>query len=308
MAVELEWRIDGEVPEQAPSEEASSRRPRGHVWLSLLGALLLLAGVACYAWWHRRQGDLAKVEAEVQAVAQLELRALAERDTELYLSLQDHAYPAWIEVQQALAARDALLPPPLPGLNATAALSVENPRVVGDVARVEVVRMAGLPGGETAPFRAVRFYRRSEDGRWLHTRADPTYAGPIAIQRGQRAEITSFAADKGWIEPVASELERLAERFCSFAGIIYDRYDRARFTTTVVGIDGMFLLEANVRSIWSPDGQYLAVAGMDRLRVLEIESGTWYSFELPALCGGAIWNPRGPLHEPAPHGGHVVPP
>ena len=76
----------------------------------------------------------------------------------------------------------------------------------------------------------------------------------------------------------------------------------------MIGIDGVPLLEANAWSIWSPEGRYLAVTEMDWLRVLEVESGAWYWFELPARCGPVVWNPRGPLHVPAPGGGHVTPP
>jgi hypothetical protein len=220
MTVELEWRFDDEVPHEIPREEYPPRRPRRRVWLRLAGAVLLSVGVGLYVWWCGRREALATVEAEVQAVAQLELRALAEGDTELYLGLQNDADPNWHQAQQARAAGDALLPPPLPGLTSTAAYSVENARVVGDAARVEVVRMAGLPGGEMAPFRAVRFYRRNDDGRWLHTRADPDYTGHVIIWSGQRVKIVSFAADRDWVGPIASELESLAERFCSFAGIV----------------------------------------------------------------------------------------
>ena len=173
MAVDLEWRFDTEVPDELPREEHRPHPPRRRVWLGLAGAVLLLVGVGLCVWWRSRREVLATVEAEVQAVAQLELGALADGDVELFMSLQDDADPTWREAQGVRAALDTFLPPPVPGLVASTVLSVENARVVGDVARVEVVRMAGLPGGEMVPFRAVRFYRRSDDGRWLHTRADP---------------------------------------------------------------------------------------------------------------------------------------
>ncbi len=214
MAAEFEWRFEDERPSGEPSAEggAGRRRARWPVWLSV--GLVVLAVVRLYAWWRVRREALVEVEAEVQAVAQLELHALAEGDTELYLSLQDNADPNWQEAQEARAALDALLPPPLPGLTATTALSVENARVVGDAARVEVVRMGGLAGGDMVPFRAVRFYRRSDDGRWLHTRADLDYAGHTVTFSGERVKIISFATDRDWIGPVAPELEGLAEQFC----------------------------------------------------------------------------------------------
>jgi len=232
MSVEFEWRFDEELPDSPPRGERSPRRPRWRIWLGLGGAVLLLAGIGLYGWWRVRSAALAQVEAQVQTVAQLELRALAEGDTELYLSLQDDADPNWQETQEARATLDAALPPPLPGLISTTALSVENARVVGDRARVEVRRLAGLPGGEMAPFRAVRFYRRTDDGRWLHTRADLGYAGHTITWVGERVKIKSFAADEEWIEPIVPQLEGLAERFCILVPCRWDTPLMLDFTGT----------------------------------------------------------------------------
>jgi hypothetical protein len=215
MAVELEWRFEDEPPDETWRDKHPPRRLRWPVWLGLGGAVLLLVGVGFYAWWHARRETLARIEAEVQAVARLELRALAEGDTELYLSLQDDADPVWRGAYDARAALDTLLPAPLPGMTATAALSVENARVVGDTARVEVVRMAGSPGGEMVPFRAIRFYCRTDDGRWLHTRPDLDYAGHTVLFVGEQVKIASFAIDADWMSPVAAQLEGLARQFCS---------------------------------------------------------------------------------------------
>ena len=214
MSVELEWHFGDEVPKQAPQEERRPRRPRWRFWLTLAAILLALVGVGLYAWWRVRREALKMVESDVQAVAQLELQALAQRDVALYLSLQDQADPHWQQAQRARVALGVAFPPPLPGLAATAAVSVENARAVGDGARVEVVRFASLPDGQALPFRATRFYRRDDDGRWLHTRADLGYAGHTVIFTGQRVVVTSFATDADLMEPVAFKLEGIAEQFC----------------------------------------------------------------------------------------------
>jgi WD40 repeat protein len=217
MGVELEWHFGDEIPEKGPREQPRPRRRRWRIWLGVAGALLLVIGAGFYVRWRARREALARIEAEVRAVAQLELRALAEADTELYFSLQDDADPAWRRAQETRAELGALLPPPLPGLTTTTAISVESARVVGDRARVGFVHMAGLPDGEMAPFRAVRFYRLSDDGRWLHTHADRGYAGHTVVFAGERVVMTSFDIDRGWIAPVAPELEGLARRFCRLA-------------------------------------------------------------------------------------------
>jgi hypothetical protein len=233
MSVELEWHFEDQVPEKPSREEHRPRRPRWQTWLGLAVAAALLAAGGLYAWWRVRRDALAAIEAEMQAVAELELRALATGDTELYLTLQDRADLGWYEAQQVRATRDDLLPPPLPGLTATTVLTVQNARVVGNAARVEFVRTAGPPGGDVASFRAVRFYRRTDDGGWLHTAADPGYAGHNVVFAGQQVAVTALATDAERLRPIASQLEGLADRFCALAPCRSDAPVTLVFTDTL---------------------------------------------------------------------------
>jgi len=214
MAVELEWNFEDKGSERAPQQERQPRRPRWRAWL-ILGVVALSIAGGVYAWYRSSRETLMTVEAEVQAVAQLELRAAAERDIALFLSLQDEAFPAWRKAQEARAGLDAFLPPPLPNLTLGSDLVVENARVVGDAARVEVVSVAGLPDGEVGPFRAAHFYRRSSDGRWLHTSPNLDDAGHTVVFSGGQVTVTSFAIDTEWTKAAAYDLEGLAIRFCS---------------------------------------------------------------------------------------------
>jgi Tol biopolymer transport system component len=291
MAVELDWRFGNEVPDKGPEEKPRPRRRRWRVWLGLGGALLLLVGVGLYARWRAQRDALAEIEAEVRAVAQLELRALAEGDTELYFSLQDDADPAWRRAQETRAELDALLPPPLPGLTTTAVISVESARVVGEAARVEFVRMAGLPGGGMAPFRVVRFYRLSDDGRWLHTRADRGYAGHTVVFIGERVAMTSFETDREWIEPGAFKLEGLAEQFCSLAPCQAQAPLALVFTDT---LDAATTLSPYA-AVTAADDQ-----GIITVRVSDGERGGSRVWEIQAftLTLPAAMEPEGPL--PAP--------
>jgi WD40 repeat protein len=78
----------------------------------------------------------------------------------------------------------------------------------------------------------------------------------------------------------------------------------------VTDTDGMPLLETDVMTswtptaavAWSPDGQYLAVAGVEGVRILEVEDGTWYAFEPQVNCALVAWNPLGPQHESSSNG------
>ena len=298
MSVELEWRFDEETPDEPGGEERGPGRSPWCLWLGLVGMALLLAVAGLYAWWRVRSKALIPVEAEVQAVAQLELRALAEGDTALYLSLQDDADSTWKRIQEVRAGDNDFLPPPLPGLTATAVLSVEKARVIGDVARVEVVRMAGLPGGEVAPFRALRFYRRSADGRWLHTRADPDYAGHIVIWVGERAKIKSFATDAEWMESVVPRLEGLAGRFCDLVSCRRGDPLVLDFTGTLdhvveSGLPAPFLVgvpdDDKARAVWEVGLQEFL---LDRLIVREVGRSFSSDQDRPMPPGGGLFRAR----------------
>jgi hypothetical protein len=214
MGVKLDWRFEDEPAGKTDQEEHPTPRRRWAAWLGLSGLLLLLIGFGFRAWWRGRRAALNQIEAEVQAVARLELRALTEGDMELYLDLQDSADPAWQDAQTAHATPNALLLPPLPNLTSGTVLSVENAYVAGDRAQVEVVCTVELPSGKTAPFRAVRFYHRSDDGRWLHTSVDLDYAGHTVLFVGEQVEIAVFATDADRMRLITTELEVLAHQFC----------------------------------------------------------------------------------------------
>jgi len=271
MAVELEWRFDDEGPNRTPQREQRPRRARWRVWLGLSAAVALAVGVGGTTWWRARRETLATVEAEVQAVAQLELRALAEGDADLYHSLQDDAAPTWREPPKDATALEPLLLPPLPGLATTAVFSVENARVVGDAARVEVVRTAGLPGGEQARFRAVRFYRRGDDGRWLHTSVDRDYAGHIVMFVGERVVISSFAADAGWAKPAAYDLEELAARFCKAVSCRQRAPVTLAFTDTLDAAGRPEGILPAPFLVGAPDNEAAHAAWWDALRALLLD-------------------------------------
>ena len=93
---DFEWRFGDDLP-QDDQERNQQQQPTWRRWLPWLLALLLISG-STYAWWRRRQHNLAQAEAEVLQVARLELRALDEGDSELYLSLQDPADRSWKDI------------------------------------------------------------------------------------------------------------------------------------------------------------------------------------------------------------------
>jgi len=214
VSIDFEWHFGDELPKNSDRPE-EPKQPSWRRWLPWLLALLLVAG-SSYAWWRRRQVSLAQAEAEVQQIVGLELRALAEGDTELYLSLQDPWDRSWQEAQAAYATTGGL-PLPLQDVTTPISTSVAGARVVGDRARVEVVYATILPSGEQARFGALRFYRYTNDGRWVHTSVTSDDLEHTVTFVVDDLKITSFANDADWLEPLASELAGVAYRVCQLA-------------------------------------------------------------------------------------------
>lgn len=210
MSTGFEWRFGDDLPE-GTSDEGEPQARRWSRWL-VWGLVLLIVCGGAYAWWRQRQRTLDEAEAEVQQVARLELRALVEEDMELYMSLQDSAKSAWREAQ-AVYTETAALPLPIHGLTATQT-SVEGARIVGDQAEVEVVHRAILPNGQSASFRAVRFYRYTSDGRWLHTQIEPSAGGGAVVFTGPSIELSVLERDADWVEPLLPQLEDVTDAFC----------------------------------------------------------------------------------------------
>jgi len=233
MPVEYEWHFDEKGPGGETEGTGEARPSRRRVWSILAVAAVVLVGFGLYAWWRVSRVSLRRMEEEVQAVARLEMRALADEDAELYLSLQDDSDPRWQELQEARLISGTALPAPAPGLAASVPFAVEHPRVIGDHARVELVRMAGLPGGASLPFRAARFYRLTSDGRWLHTSADQEYAGRMLVWVGPRNDLAGFSVEDDLLGPLAPELEVTAARFCDLFSCESDVRFRLAFTSTL---------------------------------------------------------------------------
>ena len=234
MSVEYEWRFDESSPAQEPDEDGSKRRPRWRTPLAIAAAVLLVAVLGTYVVWRLRRASVAEAVDDVQAAVQLELRALQEGDTELYLSLQDDEDGAWLESRRDRLSRGSLLPPPAPGFMATTPLTIERTTVIGDRAEVAYVRLAGLPGGVQYPFRAVSFYRLMSDGRWVHTAPNAGHAGRLLVWVGPRNDLAGHIVQTDLFEQLAPELELTADAFCELLACPADLRFSLALTDTLV--------------------------------------------------------------------------
>jgi WD40 repeat protein len=141
---------------------------------------------------------------------------MGQGDRELYLSLQDENYPAWKEVQEDIVDLGPFPSSAREGVPAMG-IAIVDSRIVGDRASIEIRYTAALPSGERASFRAVRFYRYASDGRWLHTKADPTYGGETVSLTREHVEVTVLSEDADWMQPLVSALEDTVYRFCELS-------------------------------------------------------------------------------------------
>lgn len=210
MSKGLEWRFGDELPEEEldrdwPQPQAWRR------WWAWIVVLLLLVGGA-YGWWRQRQQTLDQAEAQVERVARLELQALAGGDMELYMSLQDTVDEVWRQAQAAYTETFAL-PLPIQGITTTQT-SVESARVVGERARVEIKHSIPLTDERRASFRAIRFYRLTDRGRWVHTKVDPDYGGRPVSLLGRLVEVRVRERDADWIEAVVKDMGALTSGYC----------------------------------------------------------------------------------------------
>jgi hypothetical protein len=94
---------------------------------------------------------------------------------------------------------------------------VQDARVVGDRARVHIEHTAVFSSGRSATFRATRFYRFTDRGRWVHTEADSAYGGNPVSFVGDRLEVRALEEDAEWVELIVSSLETLTSDFCDLA-------------------------------------------------------------------------------------------
>jgi len=313
MSSDFEWRFGDDLPEDRDQERQDTERAWRR-WLPWLLVLVLLVGGA-YAWWRDRQRTLAQAETQVEQVARLELQALTERDAELFLSLQDPTDRSWKEAQGAYLDTHGL-PLPLQDLASPITTAVESARIVGERARVAIIHRATLPSGEEAVFRAVRFYRYTSDGRWLHTKGESNFAGHRVTFVIGDVQIAAFDEDTGWLEPLTRDLADVPYRFCNL--VVCEQYsvlglafttdlDEARALAKTLDVDTTFHLSlaANLEEAADPDDAVLPAPFLVGAPMNDAAQATWEVSLGQFLVDYLITQEIGPRHEDD-HGGALV--
>jgi hypothetical protein len=253
MSFEFDWQIgdDGDWAEQDSGEPVSPprcpllwrivRQVPLWVWYMLLGTVLVAALGGFLTVWYRYRRVEERLAFQIQAVVDLQGRALAEGDVDRYMAQQDRDAAQWYELQSLLLLAilewsDDFDPEAMPFVARPA--EVRRVELYGDVAWVEVVE--GDP-----PVRAIRFYRRSGPG-WLQTRPDPAFWGDeIRLDGKDGLTVYVHQRDRPYVEPLADVLEQDLAQVCATIGCP-DEVTLVIATTE----SERFQMDANVLSPW----------------------------------------------------------
>lgn len=214
MSVQFEWQVgseDGQWEVLSRAGRGPRRKWPWWVWVILASALVVIAA-GVYSVVRRRYRQAAQaVEFQIQGTIDLEARAFAQGDVELFLEQQDDAATSWYEGQALRAQPDceeqvagteprrSHCAPVLPATIASVDLR-------GDTAWVEVIE--GEP-----PVRRARFYQQTDAG-WKHTAPRTAFWGRLLRDERQGLTLLYHERDRPHVEPAVERIEEAAVDVC----------------------------------------------------------------------------------------------
>lgn len=269
MSAQFNWQAgddDGHWETIAETTERPRRRIHWRIWVSLF-ATIAIAIVCAYVIVRLRYDRASKqIAFQVQSVTDLEARAWAQGDQDLFLAQQDEASLLfWYanQRQRLQAWRGRALTPPLAVLPA----EVVDVNMQGDVAWVQVVE--GDPS-----VRRVRFYRRTDQG-WLHTTPDLAFWGdPVEYSYGDQLIVHYHQRDQPYIDPLVQQLGQAFYETCASTGCPDDKFEILFYpaspgsdTQMNLTLPSPWLSGIPVEGDWSELNREAAIAALkDRIR------------------------------------------
>jgi hypothetical protein len=207
---ELEWTVvDDEEDWPEPTGPPSrTEQPRRHNLLfAALALFTLIIGTTLFLRFRIAQNQR-QLRADLQALVDLEARAVARSDRELFLSLKSPDDLAWFQEQQGAFDYVAAHPGDWPRLEVT---SVE---LVDDYAWVQTT---GIWEGRDERFQEIRFYRWL-DNTWRQVAPDLRYWGPLQERTIGPLNFVYRQRDEPYVEPLAAGLTRFHTHLCQDLG------------------------------------------------------------------------------------------
>lgn len=183
------------------------------MWYALIAAAVLLAASG-YVVVRRRYNEARRqLVFQIQSVVDLEARAFAENDRELFLAQQDQTINWWYEEQQRRISprcqrtRDSLDRWPDPCFPVLPA-RVEDIDMRGSVVLAKVTE--GQP-----PVRRARFYRRTFSGGWQHTAPDAAFWEPIVETHYEGLRVRCRRRDLSYVYPLLEPIADVMSEICT---------------------------------------------------------------------------------------------
>jgi hypothetical protein len=227
MDVELDWQAADENGVWEPVAVVArphGRTQRHRVWYAGTAVLLFLAAGCALVTAQRYDRARDRIAFQIQSVIDLENKAFAQGNVELFLAQQDSTLSSWYR-RRAACAVEALRPGRSEASSPCAAIladiapggaapnappQVQAVGLRGDVAWAEVV---------SAPddTRQVRFYRRTRQG-WLHAAPDGSYWGKAVAQTRDSWTIYCRERDLAYIDPLIEHIIRTDRALCATLG------------------------------------------------------------------------------------------
>jgi len=275
MSPHFEWQAgddDGHW-ETIAQEAGNAQHTRRRCVLWYVGIALLVAIVVAAACGYvivRQRYDEAsrQIAFQIQSVIDLEARAFAEGNKDLFLAQQDEASDLWYSSQsRSLERRGRSFAPAL----AVLPTRVENVTMQGDVAWVQVIE--GDP-----PVRRVRFYRQTDKG-WLHTAPDLGFwRTPVEHDYGDQLVFRYHQWDQPYIDPLVEQLGQAFTELCASAGCAGDAKFVILFYPEEAGSDAQVNL--TLPSPWLsgiPEGDWSELYGEAAVAALARRISAWTS-------------------------------
>lgn len=219
MGFEFDWHVSDEQGQEETVAHIGRRKRRGPPrWIWIIAAIVLLAvGSGAYLLLRQRYERAQQVLTfQIQSIVDLEARAYAQGDAELFLEQQDRSVPDWYQRQVARVNRGCLRSPSTryrgsvrrdrcePVLPAT----VQDVQLRGSVAWVEVTE------GDPA-VRRVRFYRQTDLG-WKQTAPQASFWGTaIEVRYGEDLVFRYHRRDRPYVQPAVERIADVYDRTCA---------------------------------------------------------------------------------------------
>jgi WD40 repeat protein len=253
MPVDFDWEFEEDADSKRGPTGGTRLPVKVRRWLPRGAVVLLLflaVGLGVRSWVKGRLDAVTEVEMELQGVVELELRTIAERDTEVFRSIQNPDDARWVARQMTRYLDEPDTFAPAPGFTpAGRAPEIEQVSVLGRTGTAELTVWydSSIEGrGDPLPFEVTWFYRQSDDGVWHHVPPPDDYLGIPHSWHSESLVIRATEAEADLLNVAAHELVDLVIKGCEWLDCPEDAHFTLSFHGELVPLvqDDMWILPA----------------------------------------------------------------